>query len=147
MSKKGRGSWASRFADKYLHKYIGGHITIGRLTIYGRNAMHYAWNYQRRDGMYVCFRPPSRCFGLRLGYYFYISPDGTPSDAIYYRPKKYWGIEEPNDPAYHKAMWMKKVIEHDIQNFDQWARASNFDIKPKRHYLKRLEQDYEKAIK
>jgi hypothetical protein len=96
----------NRWLDKpgYLRKKLTGHIKIGRLTIFGRNAMHYAWNYRRKDGMYVCFRPPSRCFGMRLGYYFYISPDGTPNEAIYYRPKKHWGIVEPDDPTYLKLM-------------------------------------------
>ena len=87
----------------YIRRKLGGHIRIGRLVIFGRNAMHYAWNYQRKDGMWVCFRPPSRCFGMKLGYYFYISPDGTPGNATYYRPRKHWAIEEPNDPAYLKT--------------------------------------------
>lgn len=135
-----------KLVDRYLDKYINGHIKIGRLTIYGRNAMHYAWNYTRKDGMVVCFRPPSRCFGMKLGYYFYISPDGTPGEAIYYRPRKHWAIEEPNDPAYHKAVWIDKVIQHDIENGDRWSRKHQFKIKPRKHYLKRLEKDYRKSI-
>jgi hypothetical protein len=132
--------------NKFLDRtgWFSGHIKIGRLTIFGRNAMHYAWNYKRRDNMYVCFRPPSRCFGMNLGYYFYISPDGTPNEAVYYRPKKHWGIEEPNDPSYHEAVWRDKVIQFDLENGDRYSRHAQFKIKPRKHYLKKLKQDYVK---
>lgn len=105
MSK--RTGRINRLLDRH-DRWISGHINIGRLTIYGRNAMHYAWNYKRKDGMYVCFRPPSRCFGMRLGWYLYISPDGTPSSATYYRPRKHWPLVEPNDPEYIDLMERKR---------------------------------------
>jgi len=69
--------------EPLLHKIIGGHISIGRLTIYGRNAMHFAINYRRKDGNYVCFRLPLFCFGKWWSVYFYISPDATPTRATY----------------------------------------------------------------
>lgn len=99
-----RFSKMNRLLDKF-DWLIGGHVTIGRLTIYGRNAMHYAWNYQLKNGEWVCFRPPSRCFGMKLGYYFYISRDGTPGSARYYRPRRHWPLVEPAfDPEYEASL-------------------------------------------
>ena len=42
---------------------------------------------------------PYNLFNKRL-YGFYITPDGTPGNSIYYRPKRDWGLVEPNDPSY-----------------------------------------------
>ena len=61
----------------FLEKYLGGHINIGRLTIYGFNAMHVAFNYMT-DKTYLCFHPPIKCFGKWWPWYFYISRNGTP---------------------------------------------------------------------
>lgn len=63
---------------------MGGHLSIGRMTIYGENAMHWAVNIRLND-TYMCFRLPLRCFGKWWKLYLYFSPDGTPSNAT-------WGI-------------------------------------------------------
>lgn len=75
--------------DSLLHKYLGSHLKIGRLTIYGRNAMHFAVNYQRKRGDYICFKPITRCFGKWWPAYFYISPDATPQRATLKFPRHY----------------------------------------------------------
>lgn len=70
-------------------RLLGGHITIGRLTIYGRNAMHFAINYKSKKWGYICFRLPLFCFGKWWPLYFYLSPDGTPNEATFILPKNY----------------------------------------------------------
>ena len=57
-----------------------GHITFWRITIYGRNAMHWAVNIRMSEG-YLCFRLPFRCFGKWWPLYVYYSVDGTPNCA------------------------------------------------------------------
>ena len=75
--------------DKLIEKLFGEHLNIGRLTIYGRNAMHFGVNYRRKDGNYVCFRLPLFCYGHWWSLYFYISPDATPHRATFCIPKSY----------------------------------------------------------
>lgn len=64
-------------------RFLRGHVSIGRLTIYGRNAMHWAVNYYSRKGDIICFRLPLRCFGRWWPLYLYRSPDGTPGKATF----------------------------------------------------------------
>lgn len=64
---------------------LTGHISFWRITIYGANAMHWAWNIYVFGG-YLCIRPLSfqRRFGSDLHWwkpYLYFSPDGTPNKA------------------------------------------------------------------
>lgn len=59
-----------------------GHVNFGPVTLYGRNAMHWAVNIKSRWG-YICFRLPFRCFNRWWPLYLYISPDATPQSAIY----------------------------------------------------------------
>lgn len=73
-------------ANKILDKLFGGHITIGKLTIYGRNAMHFAVHYRLKNTI-MCFRLPLFCFGRWWPLYFYLSPNGTPSSATFSIPK------------------------------------------------------------
>jgi len=72
----------------FWEKYFGGHINIGPIVIYGENAMHWAINIKTRWG-YICFRLPLRCFGRWWNLYFYISPNGTPSQATFIIPESY----------------------------------------------------------
>jgi hypothetical protein len=65
---------------------LGGHITIKwfgwHVTLYGFNAMHVAINIDTRRWGWVCFHPPMYCRGW-WPWYFYVSPNGTPSCATY----------------------------------------------------------------
>ncbi len=62
----------------FWERHFGGHITIGRLTIYGENAMHWSVNFWTKRWGYICFRLPLRCFGCWWPLYFYLSPNATP---------------------------------------------------------------------
>ena len=68
----------------FAENFLGGHIRIGPITIYGANAMYWATNIKTRWG-YICFRPLSKIrYGRWIFPYFYISPDATPTNATYW---------------------------------------------------------------
>ena len=75
--------------DNFLHKCLGGHISIGSrksgfyVVIYGRNAMHYAVNIFWGGKGYLCFRLPFFCYGKWWKLYLYYSPDATPQRATF----------------------------------------------------------------
>jgi len=70
----------------FKENFLGGHITIGRLTIYGENAMHWAVNFKMKNGFF-CFKLPIRCFGTWWPLYCYFSPNATPAKATHC----FWG--------------------------------------------------------
>lgn len=85
IHKKYKGlSWSENF--------LGGHLSIGRLTIWGCNAMNYAANYHTKKYGYICFTLPVLARFKKYAnwkklpwyrrYYFdwylYFSPNGTP---------------------------------------------------------------------
>jgi hypothetical protein len=67
----------------FAENFLGGHITIGPITIFGENAMHWAVNIKTRRGWF-CFRLPFRCFGSWWSLYCYLSPDATPNRATWW---------------------------------------------------------------
>lgn len=76
---RGDGGWPERWQDRVFR----GHLSIGPLTIYGANAMHWAWNL-RVFGTYLCWRPTTGQNGY-WRWYLYASPDATPRHAT-------WGV-------------------------------------------------------
>ena len=68
----------------FAENFLSGHISLGPVTIFGENAMHWAVVIETRTG-YLSFRLPLRCFGAWWPLYCFHSPDGTPSKA------KWWG--------------------------------------------------------
>ena len=68
----------------WCENFLGGHISIGRFTWYGCNAMYYAMNFKTKRFGYICFRPPNFCFGEYRKPYLYFSPNGTPWACTYY---------------------------------------------------------------
>ena len=66
----------------FWENFTGGHISIGPITIYGENAMHWAINIKSKWG-FICFRLPFRCYGIWWSLYFYISPNGTPQESTF----------------------------------------------------------------
>jgi len=64
--------------DRWQDRWFQGHISIGPLTIYGANAMHWALELKTPWG-YLCFHPTTRTFGGEWPWYLYLSPDATPS--------------------------------------------------------------------
>lgn len=67
----------------WLERKFRRHITIGRMTIYGFNAMHVAVNVWTKRWGYICFHPPMKVFGAWWPWYFYVSPNATPSCATF----------------------------------------------------------------
>jgi hypothetical protein len=68
----------------FYENFLSGHLSIGPVTIYGENAMHWAVNIHTRKWGYICFRMPLRCFGKWWPLYFYCSPNGTPWASTFY---------------------------------------------------------------
>lgn len=69
--------------------FMSGHISIGRLTMYGRNAMLWGVTFYTKKYGYICFRLPLPCFGRWWPLYFYCSPNATPWAATFMIGKKH----------------------------------------------------------
>lgn len=69
----------------WFERHLGGHISIGPLTVYGFNGMHVALNLYTKRWGYVCFHPPMRVYSRWWGWYFYVSPNATPWAATFLR--------------------------------------------------------------
>lgn len=70
--------------DRILDRFFGGHFNIGPVTVYGRNAMHFAVQIRTRRWGYVSFRLPLFCFGQWWPLYIHASPNATPWAATFY---------------------------------------------------------------
>lgn len=83
----------NRFANK-----IEGHFSIGNLTVFGDNAMHFGCTYYTKKYGYLCFRLPIPCgISDKILYkdkiywkplYFYVSRNGTPQASVFMIGKK-----------------------------------------------------------
>ncbi|QLE46429.1 hypothetical protein FD723_40165 (plasmid) [Nostoc sp. C052] len=78
----------AQMAEFVFSKLFGEHISIGNLTIFGCNAVMFAFQLHTKKGIWL-FRPP--CFNLYKHKFtwgkLYLSPNGTPSHPeakIYY---------------------------------------------------------------
>jgi len=80
-----------------FRRLLRGHVNIGPLTIYGDNAMHWAWQLSTRRG-YLCARPPTR----GRGWYVYLSPNATPWAAR-------WGFGPGIDAGDKAAMAARRA--------------------------------------
>ena len=89
--------------------FLDGHISIGRLTIYGRNAMHWGVTFYTKKYGYVCFRLPFTYHGKWYPLYFYCSPNATPWASTFMIGKKH-----------DKDSWVKSRIRYSClgHNFD-----------------------------
>jgi len=67
----------------WFENFMGGHVSIFNITIYGENAMHWGVTISTKRWGYICFRLPVRCFGDWHKLYFYCSPNATPSSATF----------------------------------------------------------------
>lgn len=68
----------------FEYKWMTGHINIGRLTIYGRNAMRWGCHFWTNRWGYICFRLPLRCDKHWYPLYLYCSPDATPQSSTFF---------------------------------------------------------------
>lgn len=79
-----------------MKEWLSGHINIGkRITIYGRNAMHWGVTIRTKKFGYICFRLPFTCFGKWWPLYLYFSPNATPWAATFMIGRKH----DPRDWA------------------------------------------------
>lgn len=67
-------------ARRWTERHLGGHIDVGPLTVFGDNAMHWAWSFHTPKG-YIIAKPPS--FRFKQNPCVYFSPDATPSNAVW----------------------------------------------------------------
>ena len=87
-----------KFVSKLGKRFF---IHFGRFNI---TLMNHHANYEMKAiNNYYHLSLPFNPLNKKL-YGFYKSPDGTPSGATYYRPKRDWGIIEPQDPSYKKLV-------------------------------------------
>ncbi len=124
-------------ALSWWENFMGGHISIGPLTIFGENAMHWAINFHTKRWGVVCLTLPLRCFGKYWGCHIYCSPSGTPWAATYY--KSLWKEDRMNEEI--RARIRKKNLGHNFnvnrnwsilqtinEKFD-WTHVSLYDLK------------------
>jgi hypothetical protein len=82
-------------ALSWWENFMGGHISIGNLTIFGENAMHWSVSIRTRKYGYICLTLPLRCFGKYWGCHLYFSPNSTPWASTYY--KSLWKENNKNE--------------------------------------------------
>jgi hypothetical protein len=80
-------------------KAIEEHFSIGNLTVFGDNAMHFGCHFWTKKYGYICWRLPIPCGiadKIRCGdklywvpLYFYISRNATPWAAVFMLGKKH----------------------------------------------------------
>ncbi len=103
-----------KLIDRAGEKYLGGHVSIGPVTLYGWNAMHIAAQvWCESTGAYICVHPTTRVFGGRWPWYLYVSRDATPGSAVigfgpgfeyYDRERVRWRIQQAaTDRGYREA--------------------------------------------
>jgi len=110
-------------ADTLLMSYVGGHISMGPVTIYGHNAMHWAINIRTKRYGSVCFRPTTITpFGDRWQWYFYVSPNGTPWAATFAVGP---GLSrEDKFMAHIRRYLFGHNFNTDFEGFGDWNRAT-----------------------
>lgn len=96
----------------WFENFMGGHINIGNITIYGANAMCWAVNISTKKYGYICFSLPSiRRKKYKYDNYFYLSPNATPWACTYYLgSNKYEKV---------RAQIRKIKFGHNYNSFDE----------------------------
>ena len=108
----------------FEYKFMTGHISIGNLTVYGRNAMHWGVNLYTKKYGYICFRLPLPCDGKWWPLYFYCSPNATPWAATFMIGRKH-----------DKEDWVKSRIRYscfghnfDVHGWNEEYQMENYHI-------------------
>lgn len=98
-----------KLKNYFKYNFLTGHISIGNLTIYGRNAMHWGCHLYTKKYGYICWRLPFTYDGRWYPLYLYFSPNATPWAATFMLGKKY-----------NKESWVKSRIRYTCfgHNFD-----------------------------
>lgn len=104
--------------------FMENYINIGNVTIYGRNAMHWAVRIHSKKYGYICFRLPLPCFGRWWPLYFYCSPNATPWAATFMLGKKH-----------SREDWVKARIRYscfghnfDVHGWNDEYECENYEI-------------------
>lgn len=140
MDIKYRYSLWHRGIFSFWESFFSGFISIGNVIIFGANAMNWTVQISTKKYGYICFTLPVLARWRRLEninkkvfrWYFYCSPDGTPSSSTYYIGSNKWeGV---------KARIRKLVFGHNwrgeenrernyilMNNFD-WQYLKEYDL-------------------
>ncbi|MCK9447062.1 hypothetical protein M0Q50_09450 [bacterium] len=112
----------------WWENFMGGHISIGSITIFGANAMNWSVNIRNRKYGFICFTLPSirrRKYGMKP--YFYVSPDGTPQSSTFYRG----GENERNRANLRRKYLGHRYNYNDPIVYEIWNYIRNWnDIPP-----------------
>lgn len=109
----------SKIKNYFKYDFLSGHINIGKLTIYGRNAMHWGCTLYTKKYGYICWRLPFTCNGRWWPLYLYFSPNATPWAATFMLGKK----EDRDD-------WVRSRIRYTCfgHNFDVHGWNKEYDM-------------------
>lgn len=109
----------SKIKHYFKYNFLSGHINIGKLTIYGRNAMHWGCTLYTKKYGYICWRLPFTCNGKWWPLYLYFSPNATPWAATFMLGRK----EDIND-------WVRARIRYTCfgHNFDVHGWNKEYDM-------------------
>jgi len=109
----------------WWENYFGGHVNIGRVTIFGENAMHWAVQiYTKKYGVIV-FTLPLRTLGRYWGCHIYFSPNGTPWASTFY--KSIW--KENNKGEEHRAKIRYREFGHNFDTHKHHNRLMEINTK------------------
>ncbi len=100
-----------------MKNWLTGHLNIGkRITIYGRNAMHFGVTIRTKKYGYICFRLPFTCFGRWFPLYLYFSPNATPWAATFMIGRKH------SREDWAKARVRKEAFGHNFDTNSNYTR-------------------------
>lgn len=69
----------------WTENFMSGHLTLGKISIFGDNAMHWSVNITTKKWGYLCFTLPTLSRILkRKKWYLYCSPNATPWASTFY---------------------------------------------------------------
>jgi hypothetical protein len=106
-----------------MKNWLTGHINIGKkITVYGRNAMHWGVTIRTKKYGYVCFRLPFTCFGRWYPLYLYFSPNATPWASTFMLGKK----EDPRDWALSRIR--REKLGHNFQYDSEHDKNGNYAL-------------------
>jgi hypothetical protein len=94
---------------------LNGHLVIGELVIYGRNAMHWGVNFHTKKYGFICFRLPFRCYKKWWPLYLYFSPNATPWASTFMLGRKH----DPRDYALSRIR--KYLFGHNFNVDDNYT--------------------------
>ncbi len=102
---------------------LTGHFTLGRLTVYGNNAMHFGVTFWTKRWGYICFRLPLPSHGRWWPLYFYTSPNATPWASTFMIGKVY------DRGEWNKSRLRRKALGHNWNTDDplQYAIMRNIN--------------------